>query len=716
MKGILKNHRKSNFKGVSEFLYTNTRLEVLYYITLILFTGLVGYLSLLSLFSLEKGIDFNTYTNFTSDFVAGFRGTKSIQENGLLGIWFDGRIGAPETSALICRPGTDYTKAIIIWIIAHFTRSTPKIVYIFLILTFVFDGVGMSILLRKLKVKREIAFVFSSLFAFAPYHFYRYILHLALAEYSAVPLAIYLAFCILGIIKDEKKWKMGLCIIWIGLGWAYYYAFGFIVLAVAYLVDFIKLENKREIIKKIGIGGLLLVTVAISLLPTWVYSFINGENGGGGVQRYFWEQEIYGLKIINLLLPVSYSRIEKFRNLTQSYIESGALSVTENSWANLGLIGSVGFIILCAMMIVSFVKKKESRERFIIDFCALTTLIFVLLGTIGGFGEIFNWAVTSIIRCYNRASIYILCFAFIAIAVLLNQIKYKKKILLFLMCFIILGVGCFDQIGIPKNQFPSSGIKQSQEIYERYFAQVENQLDEGAMVYQLPYLDYPEVSATYDYQHFIAYLFTDKLRWSYGGIKGINMAASELNQHDGMSYAFLLGLQRAGFQAVYIDVNGYQDKEQSRSILKFYDSLDIAPIVSEDKRFYVYDISGLEIPEALSQPESFFIHKWAGKYNIDISQRMVIDLARGFYNADTVVYETLYGWMSSAENVSNMEDDDYIKYLYESLLGREADEAGAEGYMRAIQDGTPREEIFYSFLNSEEFRAKERLNNSKIPY
>lgn len=430
-----------------------------------------------------------------------------------------------------------------------------------------------------------------------------------------------------------------------------------------------------------------------------IYALLNGRNIEAG-HRIFYEQEIYGLKIINLLLPVTYSRIEVLQGITESYCNSGAPLVTENRLAALGFIGSIGFLILCGVLIVSFVRKKECCGGLITDFCALTTLVFVLVCTIGGFGEIFNWAVTSQIRCYNRASIVITGLSLIGLAAFLNQVKYKNRILSIFLCGIILGVGCFDQITILSSNW-QDGIRPGQEMYEDYFAEVESSLEEGTMVYQLPYWDFPEQSGILNYKHFIAYLCTDELRWSYGGVRGRNLAAKELNIEDGMSYMFLAGIKEAGFQAVYIDLDGYDDGEY---VLAFYNSLGIEPIVSADGRLYVYDISKLKIPEQYLVPGYSFVNGWADRYHIDASVDMRVDVAKGLYNSDMAAYELLYNWMISDEEILEIEDSEYIDYLYQSLLRREEGEEEREPWMSKIQDGESRESLFYTFLNSEEFR------------
>lgn len=687
-------------------LNNNIKMEALYYVILALFTGIVGYLTL------GKGIDLDTYPGFSGDSTATLAVIKGIQENGFSGIWFNDRLGAPGIQSFIDYPGFGNTMALILWVISWFTSSTPRILYTYLIVTFVLDGISMSLLLRKIKINKEVSFIISSLFAFAPYHFYRYIAHATLIDYMSMPIAMYLAFNILGIIEDEKKWKIIICTILLGLGYGYYYAFGLIVLAVAYLFEFIKLENKKEIINKFWIVGLLLLTILVSFLPKIVFSLINGSNIEAG-RRFFHEQESYGLKIINLLLPVSYSRIETFKELTNSYLTSGAPLINENSLASLGLIGSIGFIILCGTLIVSFVRKKECFGGLITDFCSMTTLVFVLVSSIGGFGEIFNWAVTSQIRCYNRASIFIMGLSLIVIAVLLNQVKYKKRILSIIVCGIILGIGCFDQVDVLPSNW-QDGIKDELAMYEDYFANVENSLDEGAMVYQLPYLDFPEENG-FDYQHFIAYFFTDKLRWSYGGLRGRDIAAKELNIDDGMSYRFLKGLKDAGFQAVYIDVRGYygyynDGEEKVSQILAFYNSLGVEPLISEDGRWYVYDISGVEIPEEWLVTGYYFVHGWADHNHIDISVEAKVDLAKRLDDLDITAYEVLYSWMSSNGEILGAEDNEYIDYLYLLLLNREEGDEEREMWVSKLRDGESRENIFYSFLNSEEFRSKNRLN------
>ena len=71
----------------------------------------------------------------------------------------------------------------------------------------------------------------------------------------------------------------------------------------------------------------------------------------------------------------------------------------------------------------------------------------------------------------------------------------------------------------------------------------------------------------------------------------------------------------------------------------------------------------------------------------------------------------MYSWMVLDKEILGAEDSEYIDYLYRSLLNREEVDEERELWMIKIQDGESRENIFYSFLNSEEFRSGKGLTN-----
>lgn len=556
---------------------------------------LIGVSLVIAYFSLGSGFRFDVYPTFINDGISQCQFIKSIQENGLRGVYFNPRTGAPGESTLIDFPGVGYFDIFLYWALTWFMDNTAAISYVFYLISFVIDALAMWFLLKKLKIRNAVNFPVSILFAFAPFHFYRAFGHASLFLYFAAPLSIYLACYILGILKDEKRWCVALAAVLIGLGYGYYYAFSLMVIAVAFLLGLFRVENKKELLSKLWIFFLILAVVALGLLPKSIYSWINGPNLECGV-RSAAEQELYGLKIIQLLLPVTYSRVEIFRWMTDIYMSSAPL-ITENFMSSLGMVGNVGFVVMCIAFCLSFasLKPREGDDRLLVDYISLMALIFILVGTVGGFGEIFNQLVTAQIRCYNRSSIFILALSLVMAAWLLEWLgRTKIGWLVYPLCVLVLGGGLFDQFYCFGDHW-QDGVYNQQKMYEDYFPAVEEALPEGSMVYQLPYMEFPEAGWVHnvgDYKLYIGYLFTDNLRWSYGAVRGRNEINRALNIDEGMSADFLRAIREAGFAAVYIDTDGYEDG--GAEILAFYNALGIEPLVSPDQKLYVYDITGLD--------------------------------------------------------------------------------------------------------------------------
>lgn len=672
------------------------KTQALFYLLVSVTALAIGYLSL------GNNFDFSVYHSFQGDGTLLSAMIKSIQEYGIAGIWLNPRIGAPEISALVDFPAMDVLMASIIWVISLFTNSTSAIAYIYLMITFLLDALSMSLLLRKMQINDTIAFVISILFSAAPFHFFRYLSHAVLSNYMSFAITIYLSFCILDIFDEAKnKWKICFCCFLLGIGYGYYYAFGLIVLSMAYVFKLVNLNNKKEIFHKIWIFAFVLATILISLIPKIGYSVLYGSNPVVG-KRSFVEQETYGLKIIQMLLPPGYSRFSVLRELNQEYSQK-APYVNENAGASLGIIASVGFLLLCVMLICSFAsgKKREGNERLIIDFLSLSTLTLILMGSIGGFGEIFNYLVTAQIRCYNRSSIYIAGISLLLLAILLHKAYEKRKQISYILSSAVFLIGLIDQVNIYADHWQEDA-KSKQLIYEKFFENVEDRLSDGSMVYQLPYLDFPEVSSSYDYKHLIGYLFTDTLKWSYGGVKGRNEAAGNLNLDNGMSYRFLAEIQAAGFAAVYIDLDGYEDG--GSKIMQFYENIGAEPLVSDDGRLYLFDLSDMKIPVEQFITGYSFVNLWANNYQMNIRQKEKIAIAKGIGIRNRDIYLKLYEAVSDSDVIKDCSDVEYIDFLYETILRRKEIDEERNLWLEYLQKGGSREDVFCSFLDSEEFR------------
>jgi hypothetical protein len=94
-----------------------------------------------------------------------------------------------------------------------------------------------------------------------------------------------------------------------------------------------------------------------------------------------------------------------------------------------------------------------------------------------------------------------------------------------------------------------------------FVSALEASLPQGAMLFMLPVMDYPEVGRIYDlsdYEHFRPYLFASRLRFSYGCDKG---RPREAWQHrvEGLNPAAMVeALQRFGFDGIVVNRSGLE--------------------------------------------------------------------------------------------------------------------------------------------------------------
>ena len=105
------------------------------------------------------------------------------------------------------------------------------------------------------------------------------------------------------------------------------------------------------------------------------------------------------------------------------------------------------------------------------------------------------------------------------------------------------------------------------------------------MVFQLPHMSAPESEIIYqlgEYKQAVGFLFSDKIKWSYGGIKGRESDQWVKNLFKLPLKEQVKILQSSGFNGIYIDRRGYKDKgiELEKNLSKI---LGTKPIVSRKK-------------------------------------------------------------------------------------------------------------------------------------
>src|SRR5258708_27662424 len=219
---------------------------------------------------------------------------------------------------------------------------------LYYLLTFPLPTLSALLVFRRFRIAYPIAWTASLLFTFLPFHFYR-LEHLFLVAYYLVPLIVLVIIRIYqgwspwadsAVVKsasggrefpDDPELPGGLrpplaerisrllknsggpsliCLL-VGAAGIYYAFFSCIFLFLAGLAASWNLRKRGPIVSALCCIALICVSVGINLLPTFLYRLDHKRNSEA-VERNAKQVDLYGLKISQLLLPITDHRFPAF--------------------------------------------------------------------------------------------------------------------------------------------------------------------------------------------------------------------------------------------------------------------------------------------------------------------------------------------------------------------------------------------------------------------
>lgn len=562
----------------------------------------------LRLWQADLGIPFR----YDGDAVFNLMTIKSLVDNK----WYlnNRYIGAPLGSEAYDFPFDENITLVILKTIA--SLSNPFVAHnLFYILTFPLTAVTSLFTLRKIKISSRVAMAISLLYAFVPYHFLR-LGHLFLSAYYMVPLAILIVLSLwssklpllsnsagnkvkLELFSKESLFYILICVV-LGSTGMYYAFFSCFLIAVTCILNFIRKRDKRVIVSSTLLILLISTVLLANLLPSISYWITNGINSGVA-QRSPLEAEAQGLKIAHLLLPVRENFFPLLRAFAEKYDNLLPYSFriyNETRFASLGVVGSVGFLLLILKIFLPTTKSKLERFSHYYQVLSLLNLATVLYATVGGFGLMFALLVSPQLRGLNRISIFIAFFSLLAIALTLDKIQKRsagsrlKAIMFNFSLILILILGLLDQVSpafVPKYSEIKNLFLSDQEFVHK----IEDSTLKNSLIFQLPYVSYPEASHPNGeiYDHFRPYLHSSSLKWSYGAMRGRNDWQDSLEDASVNLDAFLAKISIVGFSGIYVDRKGFIDPGKELEG-KLQTKLGSQPVVtSRDRRFAFYNIA-----------------------------------------------------------------------------------------------------------------------------
>lgn len=538
---------------------------------------------------------------------------KSIIDKG----WYlsNDYVGAPFALDWHDYPITDSFHFLLIKILSIFsflslTSGYGLVTNLFFLLGFPLTTLTSFYVFKQLKISNGLSVVFSILYAFQPYHFYRGASHLFLSGYYMVPLATLIVLWIwsdgsIFFAKDEKTglYRLNLktsqsiftfivCVITGSTG-VYYAFFSCFFAVVAGASKFLQERVKYSLVSALIIVTLISSSVLLNVAPSLVYWHNHGSNPEIAARQPL-EADVFGLKTVHLILPVDNHRIPWLRDIKEKYTNANFPLNTENTFASLGIIGSLGFLGLLALPLFGLLSQNYPSKIF--NYLSTLNLSAVLLASIGGFGSLFNLFVSPQIRAYNRISIFIAFFSLLAVAMFIEKNITRSSLIkkrgISLVLVLILSIGIIDQT--PKFFAPSyKNIKEKFRSDKIFVKGIEKQLLPNSMVFQLPYVGFPEAESPSPnqpdaYALFRGYLQSEDLKWSFGAMRGRNG-----NWHEWVSKKpldeLLTIISAVGFKGIHIDRTGYLDTaKQIEAELK--QKLGIEPLASPMGDFVFFNM------------------------------------------------------------------------------------------------------------------------------
>ncbi len=511
---------------------------------------------------------------------------KCIKEQGLS--FVNPMVGGLSGGDMFDYPFSDGLSFLIVKIISFFVADTYTITNLFYFFNYYLIAAVCFVVCKRLGFRNSISIVLSVLYCFSPYIQSRYP-HMWLVPYYMLPVAWLISIEIIeGKIVNTNEtvgdgkvfWRYFVLAFLCAFTGLYYAFFSCALFSVAFIIRAVHSREKRTRIELYPIAFICstVLGVLVNIVPNLVFWMINGTNPSSQISlRAAGDAEIYGLKLVQMLLPRDGHRIGIFAAVREFYNKNYPM-VNENATAALGLIASVG-LIFCIVTLFT-------KSRFCKSYAYLSVSVF-LIATIGGMSSLISVFFRIPIRCYNRMSIILMFLSLLTIGSYLSRwLEGKHMIIEAGLCLLLTGIGLYDQtITIPSNI--STAFIEKREMMR----QIQGILEQGDMVFVLPYTDW--VSGT-GYRQHMGYIETDGIRWSYGAMEGREEAVWQSMVSGYPTEEMVQVLQDAGYDGIYVDqdlyVMAYDDTQLEEKKREITEITGKEPLVCGDGSALFWDI------------------------------------------------------------------------------------------------------------------------------
>lgn len=411
---------------------------------------------------------------------------------------------------------------------------------------------------RWLRQRWEWAFAGALLFSFAFHSVFRGLSHLSLIYTWTAPPALLLC----ALVARSRRLTLRSSLGWLCLALAValalsnpYNLFLFLqLLAWALVAQWFGQRRVENLMVGVACGLLALAVLTAVLLPTRILPA--AERGLPLLARNYGGTELYALKPIEMLLPPSMHRSELLAALGDRYLRWSDLRGEAFS-PYLGVVGGVGLIGLFVAAAVALFRRRRLPEQ------VLPAAWILAFSAVGGVNSLLAfYAGLQVFRATNRYSIFLFALALgFVVARLSHWSRRVGRRWSYGAAALVAVVGLWDQLprSDPRPEAAIALVRRDRD----FGAILERELPPGAMLFQLPYIEFPEGKPRhefFEYEHFRPYLATTTIRFTFGARKHRARSQWQRDFESLPPERLVPALEQAGFAGIYLNRRAYLDR------------------------------------------------------------------------------------------------------------------------------------------------------------
>jgi phosphoglycerol transferase len=586
---------------------------------------------------------------------------KSVVDHG----WYlhNPSLGVPGQLALHDFPVTETFHLLVIKVMALFSGDWALLFNLYFLLGFPLITLSAMAVFRHFRVGFGPAVVGSVLYSFLPSRLLKGEGHLFLDVFYQVPLAILLMLWVCGpepplVRNGETGWwprphlrggrsvaAVFICVL-IASTSSYYAFFAACLLVAGGIWASFEHRSLANATAGLVLGAFIAAGLLANSLPTLVYQHRLGPNREVAI-RTSGEAEVFGMRVAQLFLPAEGHRVTALRELNERYTRAAPM-VGENRTTSLGMAGVVGFLALLGRLLSGRRPGRPGPRDDLLRALAVLNFMALLLATMGGFGALIALVLPQI-RTYARMNVLIGFFALFAVVLLLERLQNRHRWLGPRLLPLLLALGLLDQTS--RTVPPYTATKQEYTGDTEFVRRIEASLQVGAMIFELPYMSFPEsepTNGTHSYDLLRPYLHSRSLRWSFPTMRGRSGDAWALEIAREEPKAMLADLAGTGFSGIVIDRAGYPDRP-SKLETELNRLLGEPPLSSRSQRFAFFDITSYAVNLPVDPSR-----EGIGKQYLALHP-MVISWTNGFSDAEVAGART-FRWCDKSGEIHVQND------------------------------------------------------------